>query len=360
MAELKDLMKGDWLRWDSRDWEVTYVDHYRASGDYSETQWELTPHSGPEYYLVMSREDKGGPAEEMWVCTRQTKIRSVQYLTPEGNWETFKGQDSVSEAPARIRYEELEFTLDGETKGTAEDDEGDTVTKITWDYFDAGRRRNIAIEIWKEPDADYFEAYDGRVVSPSDFVRIPAPVGAARHRDQSGNIFVFLLLTGLVTCFGIPIFGSILNVCDAGAEYYIAFMLPAALVFRSALAGAHRGLLAVSLALSAAAAALLLKFRGLGATYWEYALYGVLAGAFLTEAAARLFSDVRRCDKAPAAGNSTLLLLFIISFAHYVKFAPRPHNFSGFFAACALPAFPAALVYFLYLYRESVNEPPQP
>jgi hypothetical protein len=49
-------------------------------------------------------------------------------------------------------------------------------------------------------------------------------------------------------------------------------------------------------------------------------------------------------------------MLFIISFAHYIKAAPRPHNFSGLTAACLLPLLPALLVYFFYAYKGGSDE----
>lgn len=359
MKTLENMEEGDYVRWDSKDWEVTDRTLYRESGDYSEVQWELTPHSGPTHYLIRSRENKLGGVEEIWVCTRQVKIRGVEYLASDGTWHSFEPQYSLKDAPAQARYDGLDLRLDGETQGTAEDDEGDTVTKLTWDYYDTGRGRNIAIEVWKEPDADYYEAYDGRVVSPSDFTLLARPAGAGRRRGNKGGLLPVLAVAAVLSFFAIPVVGPILNLSDAGAEYLLAFLLPAVCVASSTARGTHKGLLFVSLAVAAAFALLLMKFRGFGASYWEYALYGVLIGPGITETMGRLFPDIRTSDKAPAAGNATLLLLFIIGFAHYVKFAPRPHNSSGLFAACVLPLVPAAAVYFFYLYREGSDVQPQ-
>ncbi len=360
MKKPDDLQKGDWVRWDSRNWEVTDRDLYRESDDYSEVQWELTPDSGPEHYLVRSRENKAGSVEEIWICTRQTKISRVEYLDSDGQWERFRATDSVSPVPSRARYDGLELTLDGETQGTAEDDEGDTVTKLTWDYYDAGRRRNIAIEVWKEPDADYYEAYDGRVVSPSDFTHIPRPAGAGRRvRIGSGSLFHFAIAGLIAYAFLITTVGAIMNLCNTGAEYITAVLLPVLFLVYSVIKGAHRGLLFASVAGGVAAALLLIKFRGLGASYWEYAIYGMLAGAAAAEGAGKLFTDVVARDKSFAAASAALSCLFIVGFTHYVKFAPRPHCSGGLFAACVLPLLPAALIYFIYLRREGSDEQPQ-
>ncbi len=357
MTKLEDMRVGDWVRWDSRDWEVTDRDVYRGSADYGETQWELSPGYGSPYYLVRSLENKDGGTEEIWICTKETGIGGVQYLSPSGDWINFKEQDSLQTPPGRARYGEVELSLDGETKGRAEDDEGSTVTKLTWDYFDSTRRRNIAIEVWKESDADYYEAYDGRVVSRSEFQPIPPRAGASRNYGSLGDAVGYLVAAAFAACFILPLAGGILTACDVGAEYLLALLLPVICIYLSYLMGVHRALLSAALAASLGAALLLIKFRGLGGSYWEYALYGVLAGPAITETAARLFGGIRPSDKSASAGNATLLLLFMISFAHYIEFAPRPHNPSGLLAACVLPGLPALLVFIVYAFKGGSDEP---
>ena len=136
----------------------------------------------------------------------------------------------------------------------------------------------------------------------------------------------------------------------------LAAAIPAGFIFISYAFGAERALMAVSLIVSIAAGWLLVRFRGLGASYWEYLVYGALLGPLITEAAARMLPGVRPSDKRAAAGNATLLILGIIGFAHYVKFAPRPHNPGGLLAACLLPLLPAAAVYLAYRLKGGSDE----
>ncbi|MBI4351231.1 MAG: DUF4178 domain-containing protein [Elusimicrobia bacterium] len=358
MPKLEDLRVGDWVRWDSRDWEVTDRDNYRESSDYLETQWELQTGSGPAHYLVLSREKKAAGTEEVWVCTRRTAIGGVQLPAKSGGWRGFKGKDSMEAAPEKVRFDGLEFSLDGRTEGRAEDDEGDTVDKLTWDYYDPTRSRNLAIEVWKEPDADYYEAYDGRVLRPSDVTPLPPRPGRARRRAVPGEAGPagYAVAAAFGCLFFVPLAGGMLTAFDIAAEYLLALLLPAFCVYMSLVTGAHRGLLLSSAAAALAGAALVLKVRGLGASYWEYAVYGLLAGPAIIEGASRLFGGIRSSDKPGSAGNATLLLLFIIGFAHYIKAAPRPHNSSGLLAACALPALPALLVYLVYYFKGVSDE----
>lgn len=356
MPKLEDMREGDWVRWESRDWEVTERSTYRESSDYFETQWELQPEAGTTHYLVRSQEKKPDGVEEVWVCTRQTAIGGVQVEAKSGGWRGLKGKDSMAAAPAKVKFSGLEFSLDGQTEGRAEDDEGDTVDKLTWDYYDPTRSRNLAIEVWQEPDADYYEAYDGKVVRPSDFT--PIPPRASRRRREPGEAGpAGYAAAALFAClFFVPLAGGMLTAFDVGAEYLLALLLPAFCVYMSLVQGVHRGLLITSLIASLGAAVLILKVRGLGASYWEYALYGVLAGPAIVEGASRLFGGLRSSDKSVSAGNASLLLLFIVSFAHYINAAPRPHNSSGLFAACLLPLLPALAVFFAYLFKGGSDE----
>ncbi len=357
MPNLEELRVGDWVRWDSRDWEVTDRDNYRESSDYFETQWELQPDSGTTHYLVRSKEKKAAGTEEVWVCTRQTAIGGVELPVKSGGWRSFKGKDSMEAAPEKVRFDGLEFSLDGQTEGRAEDDEGDTVDKLTWDYYDPTRSRNLAIEVWKEPDADYYEAYDGRVLRPSDVTPIsPRPSRRRRSAPGEAGPAGYAAAAAFACLFFVPLAGGMLTAFDVGAEYLLALLLPAFCVYMSLVAGAHRGLLITSLAAALAGAVLVLKLRGLGASYWEYALYGLLAGPVIVEAASRLFGGIRPSDKSGSAGNATLLLLFIISFKHYIAAAPRPHNSSGLLAACVLPALPALIVYLAYYFKGVSDE----
>lgn len=357
MPKLEDLRAGDWVRWDSRDWEVTDRDTYRESSDYFETQWELQPLSGPTHYLVRSQEKKPDGVEEVWVCTKQTAIGGVQVEAKSGGWRSLKGKDSMAAAPAKVKFDGLEFSLDGQSEGRAEDDEGNTVDKLTWDYYDPGRARNLAIEVWKEPDADYYEAYDGRVVRPSDLTPIAPRVSSRRQGASVGEAAGYAVAAAFACLFIVPLAGGVLTALDVGAEYLLALLLPAACVYLAFVTGAHQGLLISSLISSVPAAVLLLKFRGLGASYWEYAFYGVLLGPAVVETASRFFGGIRASDKSSSAGNATLLMLFILSFAHYIKAAPRPHNSSGLLAACVLPLAPALAVYLAYVFKGDFDEP---
>lgn len=353
MTKLEDLRAGDWVRWGSVDWEVTGRTVYRESADYQEVQWEIEGGYSTRY-LVMSTENKGGGTEVIWVCTQQTGIGRVQ--RPDGGgWRSFREKDSMSAPPPKVRFGDTEYSLEGETQGRAVDDEGDEVNKLTWDYYDPSGKRNLAIEVWQCSDADYYEAYDGLVVKPGEFARIPAP---PRRLPRLNKDAVSALVAGLFACvFFLPLFGGVLTAMDVGAEYLAALLLPVLLAGVAYAAGAHPGLLGSACAFGAAAGLALLKLRGLGSPYWEYAAYGLAAGPAAAEIFPRFFGGVRRSDKGFAGAAASLLFMFVVSFAHYISCAPRPHNLGSLSAACVLSLPPAALVLAGYLFLGGSDEP---
>lgn len=352
MTNLQDMRAGDWVRWGSIDWEVTERTLYRESADYQETQWELEG-GGDTRYLVMSVENKGGTSETAWVCTRQTGIGRIQ--RPEGGgWKNFREKDSMQAVPPKVKFDGVDFTLEGETEGSAESDEGETVNKLTWDYYDATRKRNLAIEVWQCSDADYYEAYDGQVVRPADFARIPAK---ARRGLPRGEALGALVIAAFSCLFFLPIVGGMMGAFDTGAEYLVALMMPALLAFTAYVVGTHRGMLAAGIILGIAAGIVMLKTLGTGLSYWQYAGYGLAVGVAVAELGARLLGGVRRSDKSWTAGLAALLALFILSFAHYIQFAPRPHNPGSLLAACALPLLPAVILFAGYFFLGGSDEP---
>lgn len=354
MAKLDEMRSGDWVRWESVDWEITDRTTYRESSDYQEVQWELEG-SGGTRYLVQSRENKGGSVEEVWVCTRQAGIGQVQRPSPSGGWQNFREKDAMDGPPPKVKFDGLEFAFEGDTEGKAVDDDGNNVTKLTWDYYDASRRRNVAIEVWQCPDADYYEAYDGYVVKAADFTRIPPK--ARRGLKLKGDELASLVIACFCCLFFLPIVGGVMGALDTGAEYLVALLIPAFALFVSFLAGTHQALLAASAVSGIGAGIALVSLRGLGGSYWEYAAYGLAAGPAIAEVASRLMGGVRSSDKTFCAACASLLAMFIVSFEHYVSFAPRPHNPGVLLVACALPLLPAAVVFAFYFFKGGSDEP---
>lgn len=352
MATLEELRPGDWVRWGSVDWEVTGRTVYRESADYQEVQWEIEGGHSTRY-LIMSTENKGGGTEVIWVCTHQTGIGRVQ-LSDGGGWRSFREKDSMSAPPRQVKYDDVLYRLEGETQGRAEDDDGNDVNKLTWDYYDAAGKRNLAIEVWQCPDADYYEAYDGIVVKPSEFARIKAPPRRLPKFDKDA---VGALVIGVFGCiFFLPLVAGMMTGFDVGAEYLVLLLLPVLAVGLAVAARAQRGLLAACCALGWAAGLALVKLRGPGSSYWEYAAYGAAIGPAAAELLSRFFGGVRRSDKALCGACASLLAMFVVSFSHYVNFAPRPHNLGLLFAACVLALPPAALVFGGYLFLGGSDE----
>ena len=173
---LEDLKKGDCLRYRQTDWFVFCREIYKETEAYQETQWTLVAKGNIAVYLIRSEEKKETGLECIWVLTKQIPLDTLQYEPSPGTWLPLFEEPFVSAAPRSLRLGSTIVNFEGETSGLARDDEGLTVTKLTWDYYDDTKTRNIAIEVWKESDRDYPEAYDGAVVQASDFEILPEEV----------------------------------------------------------------------------------------------------------------------------------------------------------------------------------------
>ena len=185
LPELQDVDAGRLLLYKGQEWLVAERTSSGGVG-YSELQWTLhgKGQDSGTYYLMRTKE-LGGP--DAWVLTKQARLNSFFYERRPGDWDCFKELSLPKEPPQAVKYQDAYFNFEGESSCDAVDDEGDTVTKVTWDYYSADRRRNLAVEIWKEPDRDYPEAYDGAVVQPSEFTVLDKTAKVKRRRIYSSG-----------------------------------------------------------------------------------------------------------------------------------------------------------------------------
>jgi len=69
----------------------------------------------------------------------------------------------IDKPPPRLACQGSTYHCEDTTEGTHEDDSGERVPKITSDYWDSGRRQNLAVERWPESS---FDAYLGTYIEP--------------------------------------------------------------------------------------------------------------------------------------------------------------------------------------------------
>ena len=336
---LEDLRKGDCVRHEQTDWFVAGRDVCKESEDYQETQWTLTAKNRTTLYLICSEEKKDSGLEVIWILTQQILLASVQYQASPDQWKPFSETHFIASAPTAVRLNQMVMNFDGETSGLAKDDEGQTVTKVTWDYYDDRRIKNVAIEIWKEPDRDYPEAYEGTVVQPSEFEVLSTEARRAvihkvkpMTKEASG---VFWTVGGV---------GLFMFISGFPFDHLLAGIIPVlAIIILVQAASAYWGLVAGVTWLTLGALALISNVTGV--SFWGVAFAALAVSVLVPRLASLLRPDFAEEGSGMIFFATLLPPLWIYSFFVYFKFAPGPHEFYQLVAACTLPVAITAVAY---------------
>ena len=321
------------------EWTVSDKTVSRQSGSYLERQWTLT-HGSDELYLVKSEEKKISGLEEIWVLTRQISLSGVSYEYAPGNWRGLDEDSLPPEPPRAVQYAEADYTYDSTSSVKAKDDDGNMVPKDTWDFYSADRRKNLAIEIWKEDDKDYPEAYLGDVVTPADFEVLDKKVAVPRFGLSPDQGFFEILKN---SAGGAGMVGLMLIINGFPCDYFIALAVPATLLFCLYVLGSPAWLtvscVCVWCAVGAAA-----KLSGFGLSFWYLAFSCAALSVVLPRLMATFFQGQEISGHWRLAVYGVLPALWVYSFLVYIIFAPGPHAAYQFFAACLLPLAIAAAV----------------
>lgn len=332
---LEKLAKGETVHFRNKDWSVTCKDTYTESDAYRETQWTLEDEDGNERYLVRSEEVTAAETVIAWVFTSFVELYAIEYEKAPDTWERLAESDFPSAPPQRIRIQGVVCDRGGETSGMAEDDDGNNVRKITWDYYDAAGRKNIAIEIWKEPDKDYPEAYDGDIVESSAFTivtRKPPPrpeIFLAWNRSAGGYLVMLLLLF----FSGCPL------------DRFVAWTLPLFAVFGAFARRVPDWWLYISSAAIWIAAGTAFVIRAGLVTFWEAALYGTLCTLVIPRIVSEIRGEGHTKDYALTAVSGFFPVVWAYSFIVYFQYAPRPHTVVHFAVCALLPVASAGIAY---------------
>jgi hypothetical protein len=337
---LHQLEKGKYIRFSGTEWCVKRKDLYSVSPRYKETQWTLVDQHGAACYLVRAMEHQKGSWEEYWIWTRQIPLSKVEY-DRNGWWEPIKkvvqpagefksglspgSRDRATvAAPQRVRYKGLEYTLHDQHEANARDDHGAMVPKITWDYLDQGRQRNLAIEIWREPDKDYPEAYDGVTIDPQAVQQIEA-APLRRFTPQYG-----MLAAGAILAF----FGLFAFLGGLPFDMYLAGVVPfLAVSVLMTLYVPFAWLLAM-----AVAGVCLGGMISLGASsFWTICLASILAAVFIPPMLLRTMGRTMRERPTFVAWGGVLPAVWIYSFYMFFHYAPGPHEGYHLSVTCLIP-----------------------
>jgi|GEM_PF-2441811 len=333
---LEAMEMGDHVRFRQTRWYVKRKDLYGVSAQYKETQWTLVDTKNDTRYLVRAMEKQERGWEEFWIWTREISLAKVEFQTSAGVWKAFRKTLDASgkwrpidgalssSAPRLVRYRGLEYSLHAENTGMARDDEGNVVPKTTWDYLDAGQRRNLALEIWREPDQDYPEAYDGESVDPAEFELLPAPL-LRRVTPEPRMRMIALVL------FVLPFF-----LISAGMPFdqILAAGVPILLI---TLLMAYYTPLAWGMALLVGAVCAAALFLSGTTSFRLSALVCLLASVFIPPLFLRMQKDAGSEKPAFVSWAGVLPVVWSFSFYIYFTCAPVPHEGYQLMAACSIP-----------------------
>lgn len=319
------------------EWSVSDKTVSRQSDSYLERQWTLE-HGSEVLYLVKSEEKKAAGLEEIWVLTRQIPLSGISCEYEPGSWRGLDEDSLPAEAPRSVRYVQEEYSYDGTSSVKAKDDDGNMVPKITWDFYSADRRKNLAIEIWKEEDKDYPEAYLGNVTSPADFEVLDKKVAPPRFGMKPGQGFFELVKN---SASGAGILGLVLVINGVPCDYFIALAVPATLLFTMYVMRPPAWLTVSCLCVWGAVGAAA-KLSGFGLSFWYLAFSCAALSVVLPRLMGMFFQGTEISGHWRLAFFGVLPALWIYSFLVYIIFAPGPHAAYQFLAACLLPLAAAA------------------
>lgn len=313
----------------------------RESGTYLEKQWTLRSTLGADRYLVKSEEKKASGLEVIWVLTSAIRLGSVTGAEEPGGGSAFPDPDAMPETPPRaVGYNGGVYTFAGKSSVKAADDDGDMVTKITFDYYSGDRRRNLAIEIWKEPDKDYPEAFLGDVVNPAEFELLDKKVDVIKTIGNNGFSGPLPELQAGFSVVGLA--GLVVLVNGMPIEYIIGFGVPAALIFAMCLLVSASWLRIATGALLAVVA--LAAYIGRFALpFWHIAFGCLVVSAMLPRLIGGFYPGERLSGHFRVSLYGVLPALWLYSFTEYLFFAPGPHASYQFLAAALLPSGAAAV-----------------
>lgn len=305
------------ILYDGREWNVTGQSSYSTEGGYRVHEW-CCEVGDTTAYLLKEGDPKEGTIR--WFFTREIDDGAVAIEGGEG-LGAWLARDPEANPPQALTYQGTSYHYAETTDGMHQDESGKRVRKITWDYWDAGHERNLAVERW--PDGS-FNCYLGSYIEPGQVVIRPAGRKSFHARSRA-NPF----LSGL---FFLPI------------AYFFAFILgwpfDECLSLALPIAAAIGWLAALPSAPSACMAALLAVPLG-AAVFWYFppltsaSGLAVLVGIPVTIgwlAQQRGYSG-RKAAVLYAAAFAVAAPLLGVGFYYYFNLAPGPHTPDQLFLA---------------------------
>ena len=158
--KINQLVKGSFVDYDLKTWEVSTVYEYDWGDNYFSDEFQLTT-ADETLYLNVEEDDE-------LECTLASKI-NIHHIDGDIA-EYILRNDSP---PMKVVYEGETFFRQSENIGYFRNVENDKWSElISWSYYDKEQKKVLSIERWGEQE---FEASIGRVAQEFEFTNIIMP-----------------------------------------------------------------------------------------------------------------------------------------------------------------------------------------
>jgi hypothetical protein len=291
------------------EWAVVGRATYRNEGLHSE-EWECR--KGSETAYLLKETERG---QVRWFFARQIALSAV--ALPSGASLDRRPRTDDGSPPPSLAFRGQTYRYETTTEGQYEERPGQAVGKTTWEYWDASRAYNLALERWPDGRLD---AYHGAYVDAATI--------HVRPGRRASSVAIAALVAGLVYFFAL-VGGLPFDRCTG-----ISLVLGGVVGLARALYHAP----------SAAAAALILT-PALGVVFYRFPPLTTVPGLIALIVAPALMA--RWAGRAPAVPKgavrsaaffTTGLPLLVVGLYYYFTFAPGPHSV-GQYALALGPAF---------------------
>src|SRR5262249_17714811 len=148
---------------------------YGNDGGYGVMEWGCES-DDVEAYLLKEFKD-GEPTR--WFFTRRIPREAVTGL----------GEGRPASPPPALTYESRAYRYAETNEGTYEDEPGQRIPKTTLEYWDDGRRRNLAVEQW--PDGGW-DCYHGTYIEPGQVSLEPGGSDSTEEQPRAAPGMAFV------------------------------------------------------------------------------------------------------------------------------------------------------------------------
>jgi hypothetical protein len=182
-TQLRQLRAPDRLRYHGVEWQVKDFSTYTDDKGYETEEWLLKSQTSKEYYLMREVDPQNPSGLVHWYLAET--VRNPAIYEPESARDLTIGLAAAVRS-CRDPYPQLKmhnrlYQFESQTEGDYVS-EGETRTRITWDYWDQAHLWNLALEAWSD---NQLIVYSTRKVKPEEFTQLSRGTSLAASSRNS-------------------------------------------------------------------------------------------------------------------------------------------------------------------------------